>query len=96
MYRPRVSLLGSREQLCVHEEVSQMKGAAKNHACQALVSARRCKYHRGTEGMERAGGGGGSGGGAGARGGGGDGGQGQSGQNTVGEQLASDGWRGWS
>ncbi|CAN0472917.1 unnamed protein product, partial [Laminaria digitata] len=56
MYRPKLSLLGSREQLCVHEEVSQMKGPAKNHACQALVSARRCKYHRGTEGMERAGG----------------------------------------
>ncbi|CAM9744689.1 unnamed protein product, partial [Scytosiphon promiscuus] len=42
VYRPRLSLLGSREQLCVHEEVSQMKGPAKNHACSALVQARRC------------------------------------------------------
>lgn len=33
-----------------------MKGPAKNHACLALVSARRCKYHRGTESMEQAGG----------------------------------------
>ncbi|CAN0207884.1 unnamed protein product, partial [Ectocarpus sp. 4 AP-2014] len=49
VYRPRLSLLGSRDQLCVHEEVSQMKGGAKNHACSALVKARRCKYHRGTE-----------------------------------------------
>lgn len=57
VYRPKLSLLGSRDQLCVHEEVSQMKGPAKNHACSALASARRCKYHRGTEGMERAGGG---------------------------------------
>lgn len=61
-YNPILSLLGSRDQLCVHEEVSNMKGAAKNHACQALVGARRCKYHRGTEGMDlggagRAGGG---------------------------------------
>ncbi|CAN0523157.1 unnamed protein product, partial [Ectocarpus sp. 12 AP-2014] len=55
VYRPRLSLLGSRDQLCVHEEVSQMKGGAKNHACSALVKARRCKYHRGTEDMvERA------------------------------------------
>ncbi|CAM9495738.1 unnamed protein product, partial [Ectocarpus fasciculatus] len=66
VYRPRLSLLGSRDQLCVHEEVSQMKGGAKNHACSALVKARRCKYHRGTESMvERAGGPGGGGGGSG-------------------------------
>ncbi|CAM9796780.1 unnamed protein product, partial [Hapterophycus canaliculatus] len=62
VYRPRLSLLGSREQLCVHEEVSQMKGPAKNHACSALVQARRCKYHRGTEGMVERPGGGGAGG----------------------------------
>ena len=55
VYRPRLSLLGSRDQLCVHEEVSQMKGPAKNHACQALVGARRCKFHRGTESFEQAG-----------------------------------------
>lgn len=71
VYRPRLSLLGSRDQLCVHEEVSQMKGPAKNHACSALVQARRCKYHRGTEGMvERrsVGGGGGRGGAMGGNG----------------------------
>ncbi|CAM9662475.1 unnamed protein product, partial [Choristocarpus tenellus] len=48
-YRPRLSLLGSREQLCVHDDVRRLKGQAMNHACGALVSGRQCKYHRGTE-----------------------------------------------
>ncbi|CAN0103646.1 unnamed protein product [Discosporangium mesarthrocarpum] len=48
-YRPKLSLLGSREQLCVNEEVRQIKGQAMNHACSSLVGARRCKYHWGTE-----------------------------------------------
>ncbi|CAN0265650.1 unnamed protein product, partial [Phaeothamnion confervicola] len=45
VYRPRLSLLGSREQLCVHETVSTMKGAGMNNACGALVKGRRCKFH---------------------------------------------------
>lgn len=84
IYRPRLSLLGSRDQLCVHEEVSQMKGPAKNHACQALVGARRCKYHRGTDGMEQAAGGPGGGATMNSTGGG----RGLSEQNTVSDKAS--------
>jgi hypothetical protein len=44
-YRPRISVLGSRQQLCVHPEVSKLRGAAQNCACQKLVSAKACPYH---------------------------------------------------
>ena len=36
--------LGSREQLCVHERVSQLRGARQNAACSTLVGARACGY----------------------------------------------------
>ena len=44
-YRPRISVLGSRQQLCVHPEVSKLRGAAQNCACQKLVAAKACPYH---------------------------------------------------
>ena len=44
-YRPRISVLGSRQQLCVHPEVSKLRGAAQNCACQKLVAAKACLYH---------------------------------------------------
>ena len=46
VYRPKLSLLGSRDQLCVHPEVSKLSGGAKHGACSALAKTRSCKFHR--------------------------------------------------
>lgn len=43
-YRPRMTVLGSREQLCVHEKVSKLKNGVINHACNSLNSKRGCMY----------------------------------------------------
>lgn len=47
-YKPTVSLLGSREQLCVHPEIKNKVGMVQNNACKTLVSASACMYHRNT------------------------------------------------
>ncbi len=41
-FRPRVSVLGSRGQLCVHPKVSQMDGQMQSSACKALCKTRAC------------------------------------------------------
>jgi regulator of telomere elongation helicase 1 len=41
-YGPRMTVLGSREQLCIHRKISTLKGSAINHACNTLTSARGC------------------------------------------------------
>ena len=41
-YGPRMTVLGSREQLCIHRKISTLKGSAINHACNALTAARGC------------------------------------------------------
>jgi regulator of telomere elongation helicase 1 len=45
VYRPKLALLGSREQLCVHLEVSKLKGTAMSAACGTLCKSRSCKHH---------------------------------------------------
>ncbi|KAH0688396.1 hypothetical protein KY290_020033 [Solanum tuberosum] len=40
-YRPKMVVLGSREQLCIHEEMSQLRGKTQTNACHAL-----CKKHK--------------------------------------------------
>jgi Rad3-related DNA helicase len=45
VYRPKLALLGSREQLCVHSEVSKLKGTAMSAACGTLCKSRSCKHH---------------------------------------------------
>ena len=57
VYRPKVCVLGSREQLCVHEEVSQARGQAQGAACQALVAAQSCRWHRRLQDLKRRSGG---------------------------------------
>ena len=44
-YTPRVTLLGSRQQLCVHEDVKGLTGLQQNHACHALVNRHECLYY---------------------------------------------------
>ncbi|KAJ1402048.1 hypothetical protein B484DRAFT_405534, partial [Ochromonadaceae sp. CCMP2298] len=43
-YKPRMTVLGSREQLCVHEKISKLKAGVINHACNSLNSKRGCMY----------------------------------------------------
>ena len=48
-YRPKVSILGSRDQLCVHEKVSRESGLRQNHMCQQLVKGGGCRYYNGVD-----------------------------------------------
>ena len=48
-YRPRMAVLGSREQLCVHEKVSALRGSALNHACNSMSAQRKCMYKNNLE-----------------------------------------------
>ncbi|XP_072269760.1 regulator of telomere elongation helicase 1 [Pyxicephalus adspersus] len=45
MYRPKVSVLGSREQLCIHPDVKkQENNHVKVHMCRSKVSNRSCHF----------------------------------------------------
>ena len=44
-YTPRVTLLGSRQQLCIHDDVKGLTGLQQNHACHALVNRHECVYY---------------------------------------------------
>ncbi|KAF3696430.1 Regulator of telomere elongation helicase 1 [Channa argus] len=49
-YRPKVSLLGSREQLCINQEVMrQESNHVKVHMCRGKVSTRSCVYYNNVE-----------------------------------------------
>ncbi|CAL9703723.1 unnamed protein product [Knipowitschia caucasica] len=49
-YRPKVCVLGSREQLCVNQEVMrQESNHAKVHMCRAKVSTRSCQFYNNVE-----------------------------------------------
>ena len=41
-YRPRTSVLGSRQQLCVNEKVRGLQGAAQLYGCNSLTSRKMC------------------------------------------------------
>ncbi|XP_004302912.1 PREDICTED: regulator of telomere elongation helicase 1 homolog [Fragaria vesca subsp. vesca] len=47
-YRPKMVVLGSREQLCIHEDVSLLRGKAQTNACHFLCrkrTKRHCKHY---------------------------------------------------
>ncbi|XP_042391048.1 regulator of telomere elongation helicase 1 homolog isoform X1 [Zingiber officinale] len=46
-YRPRMTTLGSREQLCIHDEVRLLRGRAQNNACRYLCKKRMCTHQIG-------------------------------------------------
>ncbi|XP_018090505.1 regulator of telomere elongation helicase 1 isoform X3 [Xenopus laevis] len=49
-YRPKVCVLGSREQLCIHPEVKkQESNHAKVHMCRSKVSTRTCHFYNNVE-----------------------------------------------
>jgi regulator of telomere elongation helicase 1 len=39
-YRPKITVLGSRDQLCIHERLTKLKGNALNQACSNLSTKR--------------------------------------------------------
>ncbi|XP_039591030.1 regulator of telomere elongation helicase 1 isoform X2 [Polypterus senegalus] len=49
-YRPKVCVLGSREQLCIHPEVmKQESNHVKVHMCRAKMTSRSCLYYNNVE-----------------------------------------------
>jgi regulator of telomere elongation helicase 1 len=48
-YRPKMTVLGSREQLCVHDKVSKLKGAVMNHACNTMNAKHACSFKNGLD-----------------------------------------------
>ena len=50
-YIPRMTVLGSRDQLCVHEKVSKLSRNILNHNCTNLTSKHACSYNNNLEGQ---------------------------------------------
>ncbi|KAI8817649.1 helicase C-terminal domain-containing protein [Fimicolochytrium jonesii] len=48
-YRPRVCVLGSREQMCIHPEVSTVPNVARSAICKQKVQKKTCEYHLNVE-----------------------------------------------
>ncbi|XP_065916883.1 regulator of telomere elongation helicase 1-like isoform X2 [Dysidea avara] len=47
IYNPRVAIIGSRDQLCVHPEVSSKENnAEKIHLCRAKINSESCSYYK--------------------------------------------------
>lgn len=47
IHRPKMVILGSREQLCIHEKVSLLHGKAQSNACVMLRRNRDQKENQG-------------------------------------------------
>eukprot|EP00466_Bigelowiella_natans_P010029 jgi/Bigna1/50129/estExt_Genewise1.C_670064 len=45
IYRPNISILGSRQQMCIHPRISEEQGTRQNHACRMLVNRRGCNFY---------------------------------------------------
>lgn len=43
-YRPRIAILGSRDQLCIHEGLAGCSGSEKNMQCNLMTAGGRCSY----------------------------------------------------
>lgn len=40
-----MAILGSREQMCIHDEVRSVRGRAQNNACHYVCRKRLCRHH---------------------------------------------------
>ncbi|KAI8580578.1 hypothetical protein K450DRAFT_236293 [Umbelopsis ramanniana AG] len=50
IYKPKVCILGSREQLCIHEDVKlASSNATRTAMCRRKVASKACSYHSGTK-----------------------------------------------
>lgn len=47
VYRPFMTVLGSRDQMCIHDIAEKLSGTKLNQACRQLTSSKRrhCEYH---------------------------------------------------
>lgn len=47
-YMPKMTVLGSRDQLCINDKFSKLKGSVKNHACNTLNAnkGKMCEFKR--------------------------------------------------
>ncbi len=52
-YRPRMAIMGSRQQMCVHKDVRALAGAAQNAACKSRTQSRSCAHHNELEHFRR-------------------------------------------
>eukprot|EP00002_Diphylleia_rotans_P000223 TRINITY_DN10114_c0_g1_i1.p1 TRINITY_DN10114_c0_g1~~TRINITY_DN10114_c0_g1_i1.p1 ORF type:complete len:548 (+),score=68.82 TRINITY_DN10114_c0_g1_i1:68-1711(+) len=43
-YKPRMCVLGSRAQFCIHQDISKLNGTVQSIACRSAVSNRSCQY----------------------------------------------------
>lgn len=44
-------VLGSREQMCIHRDVQNLRGRAQNHACRSLTKGRNCHHYNRVAGV---------------------------------------------
>lgn len=50
IYKPKICVLGSRDQLCINHDVMKLEGsAAKVYACKAKISSRSCRFFNNLE-----------------------------------------------
>ncbi|EQC32130.1 hypothetical protein SDRG_10326 [Saprolegnia diclina VS20] len=54
-YKPKVAILGSREHLCVHPEISKMRGTQQNHSCRQAAKQLRCIFKSGYDQSKKGG-----------------------------------------
>ncbi|KDO16373.1 hypothetical protein SPRG_21993, partial [Saprolegnia parasitica CBS 223.65] len=54
-YKPKVAILGSREHLCVHPEISKMRGTQQNHSCRQAAKQMRCIFKSGYDQSKKGG-----------------------------------------
>lgn len=50
VYRPNVCVLGSRDQLCVNDEVVKVPAGARTGLCRVKVQKKLCAYYAGKDG----------------------------------------------
>eukprot|EP00054_Salpingoeca_dolichothecata_P021038 m.133973 g.133973 ORF g.133973 m.133973 type:complete len:1046 (+) comp23848_c0_seq4:11-3148(+) len=56
VYNPKICVLGSREQLCIHHEVRKLpSNAAKTQACRAKVQTQTCNFYYGVDNVAKRG-----------------------------------------
>ncbi|KAJ3053911.1 Regulator of telomere elongation helicase 1 [Rhizophlyctis rosea] len=48
-YRPNVCVLGSREQMCINEEVLRAPPLSRGNLCKQKISRKACEFHNGLE-----------------------------------------------
>ena len=50
IYKPKICVLGSRDQLCINHDVMKLEGStAKVYACKAKISSRSCRFFNNLE-----------------------------------------------